>query len=431
MSRKAKGKIAATNNAKTVRSLALSSIKSSKLRNFFIIITIILSVSLLSVMSLFYSGLETERARQVAGMQHVIYYELNRGQVNDLAEDSRTEYVLAMKQGKGVEVDGKMEQPIAYDTKPEKDEGVHIETVTPVKGKVPVELDEVMLLDFHCKRLGLEGEPGEKVSFTFLDGTTEEFTLSGIYHVDGNPKLLSIVLSQKYGEQGAQLKDITYQGIVRIHDAADMRQSEFLDNIRTLASDYGVQRRNVNQNDFFLNTLSGSSRETQQTLLIIGVGIGILFVSVLVIYSVFYLAVVGRIKQFGQLRTIGMTKRQIQRMVCYEGLLLCGIGIPIGLLIGGVVSYALKPGGWDWKNTLMIGVCVVIADIITVLISIRKPAVIASSISPVEASKFSGLETKKKSRRRQNAKEKDKEKETSQKNEIDKLKLEYMEQVCE
>ena len=29
-----------------------------------------------------------------------------------------------------------------------------------------------------------------------------------------------------------------------------------------------------------------------------------------------------------RLRTIGMTKRQIRRMVRYEGLILCGIGIP-------------------------------------------------------------------------------------------------------
>ena len=68
---------------------------------------------------------------------------------------------------------------------------------------------------------------------------------------------------------------------------------------------------------------------------------------------------------------------------------------PSGLVIGGVISYLLKPGGWSWRNTLLVGAAVIVADIITVLLSIRKPASIASSIAPVEASKFSSVETEK------------------------------------
>lgn len=75
-----------------------------------------------------------------------------------------------------------------------------------------------------------------------------------------------------------------------------------------------------------------------------------------------------------------------------EGFILCSIGIPIGLLIGGTVSYFIRPGGWSWINTGVAGVCVVIADLMTVFISLKKPAKIAASISPVEASKFSGVE---------------------------------------
>lgn len=388
------GKIAGNNNGKTVWELAINSVKSSKLRNFFIVVTITLSVSLLMVMSLFYAAMNTENARQVADMQHVVYYGLNRGQIEEFAQDKRTEYVLGMKRGQSMEVDGKMVQPISYDSKPEKDEGVKIATVTPVKGKEPQKIDEVMLSDAHCKALGIKEEPGEKVSFTFLDGTTEEFVLSGIYHMKGSPKLYSIMLSQEYGEHGSQLKDMTYDGIVRIHDADKMSQSEFLDAIRTLGADCQVERKNINENNFFLKTLSGGDMEMQQTIMVVCVAVGILFVSVLVIYSVFYLAVIGRIQQFGQLRTIGMTKKQIRRMVRYEGLVLCSIGIPAGLLIGSMISYFIKPGGWSWKNTALIGICVIAADLITVLLSIRKPAVIASMISPVEASKFSGVEEK-------------------------------------
>lgn len=387
-------KLGANHNGRSICKLAVNSVKSSRMRNVFIVLTIILSVSLLMVMALFYAELDTENFRKVSQMQHVIYYDLNKEQIDELAKDERTEYVLGMKRGKSVEVDGKMVQPICYDQSPSKSEGVQISTIEPVKGKAPEKIDEVTISDAHCKFLGIKGEPGEKVSFTFLDGTTEEFVLSGIFHQDGNPKYFSIVLSEEYGEKGAQLRDVSYDGIVRIHGANKMSQTAFLEEIRTIASDYGIERKNVNENNYFLDTLSGGKRQVQQNLMIIGVGIGILFVSVLVIYSVFYLAVVGRIQQFGQLRTIGMTKRQIRRMVRYEGLVLCSIGIPAGLLIGGLIAYLLKPGGWSWVNTLLIGLAVTVADIITVLISVRKPAVIASSVSPVEASRYSGVDVK-------------------------------------
>ena len=177
-------------------------------------------------------------------MQHVVYYGLDREQIQEFAQDKRTEFVLGMKRGQSMEVDGKMVQPVCYDSKPAKDEGVHIKTVTPVKGHEPQKADEVMLSDAHCRALDIEDKPGEKVSFTFLDGTTEEFVISGIYHVDGNPKLFSIILSQTYGESGSQLKDMTYDGIVRIHGADKMNQSGFLDEIRAMGSDYKVERKN-------------------------------------------------------------------------------------------------------------------------------------------------------------------------------------------
>ncbi len=53
----------------------------------------------------------------------------------------------------------------------------------------------------------------------------------------------------------------------------------------------------------------------------------------IVIYSIFYISVASSIRNYGQLRTIGTTKRQIKKMVYREGKLLAAIAIPIGLLL--------------------------------------------------------------------------------------------------
>lgn len=164
----------------------------------------------------------------------------------------------------------------------------------------------------------------------------------------------------------------------------------FEDMAYAFGAEYGVDRKDMNINGQFLRILPGNDMELQETVIIAAVGIGLLFVSVLVVYSVFCLSVVGRIRQFGQLRTIGMTKRQIRRMVRTEGLILSAAGVPAGLLIGGTAAYFIRPGGWSWTHTLVTGAAVIAAEMITVLISVRRPAKTASSVSPVEAAKYSG-----------------------------------------
>ena len=386
-------RISANNNSGYIRSLAWKSVKSSRLRNVFVILTIVLSVSLLMVMALFYAGLNTAAKRQVKNMQHVIYYGLSEGQLSDLAaEDEPASYVLGMKQGQGVEVEGIMISPVAYTSEPLKDENVNLETVALTKGRMPETEEEILLPDAYCALEGITQEPGEQVSFSWLDGTREEYTISGIFHAEDNMSVYNVVFSEAYAVNGSQLKDVLWQGIVCLKGAEEMTQTEFEDAAYSFGNDLGVERRNVNVNNFFLDTLPGGEQQAQETAAIAGACIGILLVSVLVIYSVFYLSVVGRIRQFGQLRTIGMTKRQIRRMVRMEGLMLSAAGIPAGLAVGGIVSYFIRPSGWSWLNMLLISVCVAAADVVTVLCSIRRPAKIAASISPVEAAKYAGYE---------------------------------------
>ena len=66
--------------------------------------------------------------------------------------------------------------------------------------------------------------------------------------------------------------------------------------------------------------------------------------------------VASSIRNYGQLRTIGTTKRQIKKMVYREGKLLAAIAIPIGLVIGNVIGYFLIPAGWYWLTTLCVTV---------------------------------------------------------------------------
>jgi len=61
------------------------------------------------------------------------------------------------------------------------------------------------------------------------------------------------------------------------------------------------------------------------------------------------LAVFERTRELGMLRTVGMTRRQVRRMVRHEStitaLIGAGLGLPVGLFVAALVTHALAPHG--------------------------------------------------------------------------------------
>lgn len=352
------------------------------MRNFFIILTVILSVSLLSGMTLVYKGKQKEEERELDKMQHVIYSELTNNQIDMLEKDNRIESMFLYKRGENLEVDNYIVAPYYFEMKE-----TTMDSVTMVEGHYPTELYEIAVDKKYMEQIGQKAELGKKLSFTFLDGSVEEFTISGFTDTGVITRIYSLYLSKEYADQGSQLKGVSYSSVVRINNAKHMEEKEFLETIRTIGSDYNIERRNINENNAFVISLTMT---TTEMLVICIIGFGILLVSVLVISSIFYISVISRIRQFGQFRTLGMTKKQIHHMINLEGTYLCLIGTPIGILIGNVIAYIIVPKGWDLKNTFLVDALVFGIDLVTVLFSIRKPAKIAGRISPTEATRISG-----------------------------------------
>lgn len=65
----------------------------------------------------------------------------------------------------------------------------------------------------------------------------------------------------------------------------------------------------------------------------------IIAMSIIVISNVFRISAGERIAQFGTLKCVGATKKQIIETVMYESLLLSLIGIPCGILLGIFLTY--------------------------------------------------------------------------------------------
>ena len=360
--------------------MSKKSLRTGRMRNIFVSITIVLAAALLTAILMFVQGQRTETARQLMHAQQAGYYELTDEQVQALASDERIAYQIRVKTGVLSDMDGFSVMP--YYVSELSDE---IRVGELEEGAMPEKENEVAVQGAMLERMGIEPEVGSSVTFAFYDGNEETFTVSGILAGGEGAKQFSVFFSEAYAENGSQLKDMPYEVYVKIYGAASMYPDELREVIYLIGSDAGIEREYVNPSKAYLDSLSVDS---QQIILCVLVGGVILLACVLVIYGVFYLSVIGRIHQFGQLRTIGMTKKQLKKFVSREGRLLFLRSVPIGIIIGGVAGYFMKPQGFSILNTLIIAAAVFVIIYVITMLAMHKPAKIAGNVSPMEALRY-------------------------------------------
>ena len=125
----------------------------------------------------------------------------------------------------------------------------------------------------------------------------------------------------------------------------------------------------------------------------------------LVIYSIFYVSVINKVHEYGKLRAVGATKRQIRKIILREGFILSCISIPLGIAIGYLIGQvvilkALKMDRYGVGGmNIFIAIGVAVITVISVLLSLLKPMKMACNISPVEAMRYDGNDSKQKKRK--------------------------------
>jgi len=91
--------------------------------------------------------------------------------------------------------------------------------------------------------------------------------------------------------------------------------------------------------EFMVRHLYQSARFTRIFVSIAAVlSVIIVGISVVVVSNAFRISATERLRQFGILKSVGATRRQIRQTVIYESIFLALLGIPIGLIVGFVVQ---------------------------------------------------------------------------------------------
>ena len=364
-----------------VKRISNRSIAANRKRNLFTIITIALAAALLLAIMLYGFGTSQANINRTKNTAQIVFTNITQEQGDRLYEQDKIDWI-----GEFTLVSTEQVNNSTFYLQYGNAEMFKAQEMT-YSGNIPVSANEIMLQQSFLKELGYGTELGQTISIPIADGDTVEFILSGIINVEmGDIGSYMGMVSKEYADQqygGASPLDY----YVGLKNAEDMSEKEAADYANELAKSLNIPDEQVIvRSDYFVTMERGLFSSDMYLYLLIG---AVTFIgSGIVIYSIFYISVAENIRSYGQLRTIGTTKKQIRKIVYLEGKKLALIGIPFGLILGNLVGYFIIPNGWNWLTSFIMTVVVGAFAFAITMFSIRTPVKKASLVSPIEATRY-------------------------------------------
>ncbi|TQX32166.1 ABC transporter permease, partial [Clostridioides difficile] len=230
-----------------------------------------------------------------------------------------------------------------------------------------------------------------------------EFIISGILktsEISEAGKYYYAIISESYMRNTRDMSQEDFNIYVKFNDKSNLSIEQAKEKLDKIANDIGLDTINTAVNENYINALKPDMETIMGGVF---VGLVIVLSSILVIYNIFYISIVTKVQEFGKLRAIGATKKQIKNIVFKEGFILAGIAIPIGIILGYVLANIIIKSFMDIdvkSSRLPVILSVVVISFISVVLSLLKPMKVASKVSIVDAVRYTGNKISNKSKRK-------------------------------
>ncbi|MDU5466821.1 MAG: FtsX-like permease family protein [Peptoniphilus harei] len=383
-----------------------------------IALTSILFTSLFSVALGLGKSMETQTMKTIGTISHGSFKELSDKDISILSKDKDIKE-FSIREKVGILDDEKISAELSYIDK----NGFEWSLIEKVKGKFPEKENDVFIDLATAKKLGYKGEIGEEIEVPFtiekpytgeiIEKKSDKFIISGTFQnpIDSNVGVGQIYLSKAYVYKLSLPKnnkdvEVMLKNSFMIRDKllkiAERNGYKVVDDPGNL-SDKEI-RIGVN----FAYLLSGDNSFDFKTFLpFLSFLILVMVAGYLIINNIFKISVNEDIKLLGLLKTIGMTKPQIKKLVHLESLaaslpsIIVGdiVGISIGKIILNKI-FANNEMLTDVKLSPAVIILIILFStaftLLTVFLSVMRPARFASKISPIDASRYNEIEIKNK-----------------------------------
>jgi putative ABC transport system permease protein len=221
---------------------------------------------------------------------------------------------------------------------------------------------------------------GSPIRITFPNGSSGTFRVEGIFEppTGGSPFASVTISAEAWDAEVAQPRNL-YSFLKMEGGATDQNQSA----LDAALADFPNAKAQTRQ-AFIDNQISGLSSILNILYVLLALSI---IVSLFGIVNTLVLTVFERTREIGMLRAIGMTRRQIRRMIRHESVITALIGAAIGIVLG-IVLAALLIVRVDFLifsfPTTQVVIFVIAAIVVGILAAVF-PARRAAKLDPLRA----------------------------------------------
>jgi len=372
------------------KTLSWRYLKDNKKRTILTIIGIILSVALITSICTFIVTVQNsmlENTKKTIGAFHIAITNVSEDEINKIETNPKVNSIGVMASEDAVPFIKNKNIQLNY----LNEAAFKLMNVNLEEGQLPKKDNEIVIERWILRYFNEEIKVGDVVKIQDETGNERSYILSGIAKDDW--KNQSEGISKAYLIKNSSVIKENSTVLVEINEKDD--KQEVISEISNLVS--GKSKVNQNKDLLRLTGESSNGELNRSIYSVVFIVIGIVVLAtVVVIYNAFHISIAERMKQFGLLRAIGTTKKQIMTLVIREASIMILIGIPLGLFFGIVSVYCIvftfsKISGFgDFSNLKVVisPLALLISGgvgAVTIYFSAYLPARSAGKISPLIA----------------------------------------------
>ena len=307
--------------------------------------------------------------------------------------------------------------------------GMELYKVKLKEGQLPQKENDIVVSKGILEALGQNGKIGDTITVPYqilkddgLDYTKEkDFRICGFLadnESSKEQKQYTSLVSEAFLKAEIPVEQVKYRFLLQVNGQKGNTTADYTETIQNIARQFGISEDDMNINKEYL---AANYVDPATIPVIVGIMLIVVLAGIITIYSVYYVSMNQRVREFGKLKAIGATKRQLRQIVLREGMGVALFAIPIGLLIGTVAvkvvllqfvehakdsnvliteAYKVVAKGEVQLYYWWIYLLAIAVTLCTVYLSLMKPMRMAAKVSEIEAMRYQGGSKRKKSRRK-------------------------------
>lgn len=307
--------------------------------------------------------------------------------------------------------------------------GMELYKVKLKEGQLPQKENDVVVSKGILEALGQNGKIGDTITVPYqilkddgLDYTKEkDFRICGFLadnESSKEQKQYTSLVSEAFLKAEIPVEQVKYRFLLQVNGQKGNTTADYTETIQNIARQFGISEDDMNINKEYL---AANYVDPATIPVIVGIMLIVVLAGIITIYSVYYVSMNQRVREFGKLKAIGATKRQLRQIVLREGMGVALFAIPIGLLIGTVAvkvvllqfvehakdsnvliteAYKVVAKGEVQLYYWWIYLLAIAVTLCTVYLSLMKPMRMAAKVSEIEAMRYQGGSKRQKSSRK-------------------------------